>query len=108
METKNHSVQYRVSKGNMRRGAIWAWDVLERANGEGEGSFPTTENVPVCEPMSVSIVACLSITVYRSEMSLHSFNRVLIYECAGCQWPGYKRELVWIHIYPSRIRSAMV
>lgn len=55
-ETKNHSVQYIVSKGNMRRGAICTWDVLEKANGEGKGSFPTRENVPVREPMSVSIM----------------------------------------------------
>lgn len=47
----------------MRRGAICAWDVLEMANREGDGSFPTRENVPVCEPVTVSIMACLSIIV---------------------------------------------
>lgn len=108
VETKNHSVQYIVSKGDMRRGAICAWDVLEMANREGDGSFPTRENIPVCEPMSVSIMACLSIIVCGSKMFLHSSSHVLIYECASCQCPGYKRESVWICIHHSRIRPAMV
>lgn len=67
---------------------------LRKDKGEGGGSFPIRKNVCVCvNPWSVSIMLCLSIVVYRSEVFLPSLNQVLICECAGHQWAGYKGEL---------------
>lgn len=81
---------------------------LRKGKGGGDGTFPTKENACVCEFMSVSIMMLLGLAVYGSGVFLHSLNHALIYECAGHQWHGYKRELVWIHTCHSRIRPTMV